>query len=100
MAKVNNNVVIEATTGTANATLPIMRGACIFLITGGNIGSDTIDIDLVEPDGTQGVQYQFNGTSYQLDSSNSIVRIEGPAIVYIDKPATGGGAVGVGAYII
>ncbi len=97
MSQINNKTVISSSTAASDRRIYIEKEANLFLIDGGDIASDTIPIKLVEPGNASGVQAKFNGTAYQLDASNVIIRIAGPAVLLVNKGVTTN-AVGVGAY--
>ena len=96
MAEINNEEVVASSTGTFSKKVWVENEASFYLINSANISSDTVTFDLLEPDKSTGGQAQFNGTSYQLDSSNTVIYVKGPIALSINK--TGAANIGLGAY--
>lgn len=95
MSRVRHKEIIAPATGAGTGIAHIESAGNLYIINSSDISSNTIPIKIIDNDGATGAQAQFNGTSYQLDSSNNVVFIRGPISVYIDKPTTTN-AVGVG----
>ena len=99
MSRIRQKVIVAPATGAGTGIAHIEQAGNLYIINSADISSDTIPIKLIDNDGVTGAQAKFNGTSYQLDSSNNVIFVQGPIALYIDKPTTTN-AVGVGLQIL